>query len=123
MRYSKSPGEDGITTESLKVGSTTLTPHLTNLFNTILESGKVPKTMCQSNIILHKKGDKSDIGNYRPISLTSHICKTFIKVKKTGRSSATRTSRPPPDTEPNLRKIIRVYHTNVFGICGLYEGV
>lgn len=39
MKYDRSPGEDGITTEALKIGSQTLLPHLTNLFNSILETG------------------------------------------------------------------------------------
>lgn len=81
MYFNKSPGEDGITTEALKIGSHTLLPHLTNLFNSIMQSGQVPSEMCHSNIVLlHKKGDKSDISNYRPISLTSHVYKAFIKV-------------------------------------------
>ncbi|CAG9133292.1 unnamed protein product [Plutella xylostella] len=81
MQYEKSPGEDGVTTESLKIGEPTLLPHLANLCNDILVSGKFPLKFCHSNIILlHKKGEKSDIGNYRPVSLTSHIYKLFIKI-------------------------------------------
>ncbi|PZC83990.1 hypothetical protein B5X24_HaOG206336 [Helicoverpa armigera] len=81
MHYGRSPGEDGITTETLKLGSATLIPHLTSLFNNILKTGKIPDMMCHSNIILlHKKGDKADINNYRPISLVSHIYKAFIKI-------------------------------------------
>lgn len=82
MKYDRSPGEDGITTEALKVGSHTILPHITNLFNSILETGQFPKQMCHSNIVvLHKKGYKSNIGNYRPISLVSHLYKALsIKV-------------------------------------------
>lgn len=81
MKYSKTPGEDGITTEALKIGEPILLPHITNLFNTILKTGTLPENFCHSNIIiLHKKGDKSDLANYRPISLVSHLYKAFIKV-------------------------------------------
>ncbi|KAG7307560.1 hypothetical protein JYU34_007776 [Plutella xylostella] len=97
MKYDKSPGEDGITTEALKVGKNTLIPHITNLCNTILHKGQLPVKICHANIILlHKKGDKSDIGNYRPISLISHIYKIFIKIIE-NRISAKLDSHQPPE--------------------------
>lgn len=81
LKYNKSPGEDGISTEILKLFKNTLIPHITNLFNSILYSGQIPEQFTHSNIILlHKKGDKSEINNYRPISLISHLYKLFIKV-------------------------------------------
>jgi hypothetical protein len=40
------------------------------LFNLILDSGKYPSAWRKSFIILiHKSGDKSDLNNYRGISL------------------------------------------------------
>ena len=41
IHIKKSPGDDGVTTESLKFGSATLLPHITNMFNTIAQTGKV----------------------------------------------------------------------------------
>ena len=51
------------------------------LFNTSLNEGVVPDIWKEGNITaLFKKGDKSDPGNYRPVSLTSVICKIMEKL-------------------------------------------
>ena len=48
------------------------------LYNLILDSGKYPFAWRKSFIILiHKSGDKSDLNNYRGISLQNCIAKLF----------------------------------------------
>ncbi|KAG6464707.1 hypothetical protein O3G_MSEX014681 [Manduca sexta] len=77
----KTPGPDGISNEILKHSKEVLVPVLTEMFNDIVDTEIIPQQWTESNIILlYKKGDKHDIGNYRPISLMSNIYKTFAKV-------------------------------------------
>jgi len=58
-----------------------LVPILTKMFYQILKSGYIPTQWETSYIILlHKKGAKDDIGNYRPISLMSNVYKIFAKI-------------------------------------------
>ncbi|XP_030025374.2 uncharacterized protein LOC115443910 [Manduca sexta] len=81
QKLDKAPGPDKITNEVLKGTLEELVPILTKIFNGILRSGYIPEQWEISHIILiHKKGQKDDIGNYRPISLTSNIYKIFSKI-------------------------------------------
>lgn len=81
LKTDKSPGPDGLCNEALKIGAPILTRHFTQLFNMILEEEKVPKQWCTSDIILlFKKGNSLDIGNYRPISLLASIYKLFSSI-------------------------------------------
>ena len=58
---------------------------LTKIMQQSLDTGVVPTDWKIANVIpIHKKGDKTKPGNYRPISLTSIICKlmeTIIRSK------------------------------------------
>lgn len=83
LRDDKATGPDRIKNEILKIFANELSPALTDLFNLIMEEEKIP---CQWRIVdlilLHKKGDKSDTRNYRPLSLSSSVSKIFSKVIK-----------------------------------------
>ena len=52
---------------------------LKNLFDKskTLKEGKIPQSWKRVVKPIFKKGDKNNPGNYRPVSLTSIVCKTF----------------------------------------------
>ena len=56
---------------------------LAKLFNSSLESGSVPSDWRDAGVTpLFKKGKKSEAQNYRPVSLTSLICKIMESILK-----------------------------------------
>ena len=51
---------------------------LTDIFNSSLESGQVPEDWRVANVTpLFKKGSREELGNYRPVSLTSVVGKVL----------------------------------------------
>lgn len=69
-------GPDGIPARLLKELSNELAPVFNILFQASLNQGRVPKDWKEANVTpLFKKGEKSNPGNYRPVSLTSITCK------------------------------------------------
>ena len=56
----------------------TLASTITKLFRLILDSMQIPKYWRTSIIIpIFKKGEKTNVNNYRPISLTCTLCRVF----------------------------------------------
>lgn len=77
----KTPGPDKIKNEILRGTIDEVCPLLTKIFNEILRTGSIPSQWQEAHIILiHKKGDKEDIANYRPISLITNIYKIYSKI-------------------------------------------
>lgn len=73
QKLDKAPGPDNITNKLIKE-NIEIVPILTKMFNDILTTGYIPSQWNISDLILlHKKGDKDDISNYRPISLISNV--------------------------------------------------
>lgn len=78
INANKTPGPDKIAPRILKESMDQLSKPLATLFNHTLTSGKVPKVWKLANVTpIQKKGDKSLPQNYRPISLTSVVCKVM----------------------------------------------
>ena len=83
LNQNKSPGPDNIHPHFLKNTSKVLAHPFTILFNKTLSEGYIPDDWKSAEVRpIFKKGDKSQPGNYRPVSLTSVVCKVmegFIK--------------------------------------------
>ena len=77
MKVNKSPGVDGISPEILKETTVEqISTPLAHVFILSLQEGIVPLAWKEANIIpLFKKGSRNKSVNYRPLSLTSVICK------------------------------------------------
>ena len=84
MANAKAVGQDGLPAELLKLGlqqNRTILRELHRLAILIWRQGKVPQQWEYAVLtVLHKKGDKTECGNYRGIPLVSHAGKFLLKV-------------------------------------------
>ena len=81
LQSGRAPGRDRITSDILKCGGHTLHVVLADQFTIILHSGQIPDAWKLAILVLlHKKGDKKNLANWRPIALLSQIYKVFSKV-------------------------------------------
>ncbi|MCG8033368.1 MAG: reverse transcriptase family protein, partial [Candidatus Thiodiazotropha taylori] len=77
----KASGPDNIPARLLKEAAEELAPGLTHLFQISIDSGKIPHDWKSALVTpVFKKGNRSGPSNYRPISLTSIVCKTLEHV-------------------------------------------
>ena len=81
QKNNRAPGDDRITNELLKSIIDIIDKPLQILYNEILSKEQTPLQWTKSTIVLiHKKGDKEKIENYRPISLMTNLYKIFSKI-------------------------------------------
>ena len=80
LKDSKAPGGDGIPAEVWKHGADMFS-RLHQLITNAWEVDSVPQAWKDSSIVtIYKKGDRTDCGNYRGISLLSIADKIFARI-------------------------------------------
>ncbi|XP_071123308.1 uncharacterized protein [Mytilus edulis] len=84
LKRDKSTGYDNIMNEYILTSRNFIKPVLCKLFNRILSAGDFPEIWVNNIIIpVFKKGPVDDPGNYRGISLVSHVGKLFTSIINT----------------------------------------
>ena len=80
LNVNKSPGLDGLHPRFLRETADVLAKPLYRIFNQSLEQQRVPDEWKKGRIsAIYKKGNNTLAGNYRPVSLTSIVCKIMEK--------------------------------------------
>jgi hypothetical protein len=81
LPWKNSCGYDEISMRIMKASALFISSPLCHIINTSLNSGVFPTILKYSVITpLHKKGDKNNLSNYRPISLLTSFSKIFERL-------------------------------------------
>jgi hypothetical protein len=81
LKTDSAAGNDEIPTKFLKMAVQELAPLICHLSSLCFDKGKFPSLLKHSIIYpVHKSGEKSDINNYRPISVLTAISKIIEKL-------------------------------------------
>ena len=81
LNPNKAAGPDGVESRILKECSKELAPLLYKIYRKSLDKGEVPQLWKEANIIpIHKSGSKAIMANFRPVALTSVLCKVLERM-------------------------------------------
>ena len=106
LKDEKAPGGDGITAEVWKYGGANLSNRLHRWIIKVWEEGHVPQAWKDSNIVtIYKKGDRTECGNYRGISLLSAAGKIFAR-SLLNRLSSHITPKVVPESQCGFRSMM-----------------
>ena len=81
LKANKSCGPDNLHPHLLQKTARTISVPLKLIFDKSLSNGECPDDWRTANVTpIHKKGDRTEPNNYRPVSLTSQVCKVLETV-------------------------------------------
>ena len=81
LKPGKAIGQDRIPNSFLKHGGPKLLNALGTIFNLMRTEGWTPEEWNSEVVtLIHKKGDKKDLDNYRAIAISSNVGKLFIRI-------------------------------------------
>jgi hypothetical protein len=81
MKTCKSAGIDKISVKLIQAAGKTILKSLKNIFNLSLNTGIFPNDWKIARVMpIYKCDNKTDCGNYRPISIISNVAQVFEKV-------------------------------------------
>ena len=112
LKLDKAAGNDSLSPRLLKNISSEIAHPIAMIFRKSLDTGHVPRDWRTANITpLFKKGKRSQVENYRPVSLTSQICKIVKSVLRDEIVSHLDKHNPIKDSQHGFRKDILVQVT------------
>lgn len=77
----KATGLDGIPSRFVKDSASIIAGPISHIVNLSVIQGVVPDDLKSARVVpLYKKNDKTDVGNYRPVSILSIVSKVFERV-------------------------------------------
>lgn len=81
LKAGKAAGHDDLVNEALINAPVVFHQHLTTLYNRVMNQSQVPKSWNRGRVVLvHKKGDTTDVNNYRPLTVLTCMNATYSKV-------------------------------------------
>ena len=81
LNANKAAGPDKVENCVMKQCSEEMAPKLQELFRKSIDEGEVPMQWKEAHIVpIHKGGSKAIMSNFRPIALTSAVCKVLEKL-------------------------------------------
>ena len=105
FNVNKSCGPDKLHPHLLQKTARTISVPLKIIFEKSLNDGECPDDWRTANVTpIHKKGDRTDPSNYRPVSLTSQVCKVLETVVRERIVRHMRENRLFSDTQHGFRE-------------------
>ncbi len=105
LKSDSAPGPDGICPLFLKETDKIIAKSLKIIFESTLKEKKCPSKWKEANVVaIYKKGPKGNPENYRPVSLTSIVCKIFESIVKDALNSHLERNKLISDSQHGFMK-------------------